>query len=453
LTIIASDARPAKGAWRATAVLFVALLFSVADQALPLLMLDPIKASFALSDTQMALLTGFSFAVSVSVFALPLSWLADKFDRALLLGAGVAIWCLATIGCAFADGFWWLFLMRMGVGLGEAALKPAGYSLLADLFPPTLLPKPLAVLSLAALLGSVFALNGVALAYDSFSGLAARGALPFAQEDAWRAVMVLFGAAGLLVAVAAFLLIPEPRRSRRAPSGETAPPARADAAEPAAERLSFWRYLRLSAFFYIPFTLSMTAYVLYSSGFNGWLTPFFTRTYGWTIGQTGHVLGIVSLVTGLLGAPLGVWLNGVLQKRLKRETPVTTMWLALLVVSPAIALTALAPNGWLAMAGLAFILLPTSAATVVTPVVFTSTAPPHLRARVVAVCGLAYGLLGSALGPLVYGAFTDYVVRDAAKLAITMSVIPGLMAAIFVPLLILADRRFPAAVRLARSGF
>jgi MFS family permease len=440
---MAAIERPVRRAWFGVAILCLAVLACAADQALPSLLMDPIKASFGATDTEIALLTGFSFSVSISIFALPLSWIADRFNRPRLLAIGIAIWCAATVGCGFARGFWVFFLLRMGVGFGEAVLKPTAYALIADQFPAQMLARPLALLALSAMLGGATALNGGGALYEAILHWAALGGLP--RDMAWRGTLVAFGAAGLAISVAA-LWIPEPRRDRRSAVAD-APTLAGDA------EVSLAKFARKTIGFFAPYIGAMTAYCLYNAGFNAWLSPFFARTYGWSVGRIGQALGLLALGAGVLGLPLGIWLMEAVRRRLGREAPVAAIWIALAVTAPAVVLTPFAPSGGWALIGLGLILLPASAATVIAPVVFAETAPSHLRARVIAVSGLFYGVLGSGLGPVAYGAFTDDVLRDPAKLAISLSVVSGVLTALFIPLLIFADRHFVRVKGMASETY
>jgi MFS family permease len=420
-------------------VLCLAVLACAADQALPSLLMDPLKAAFGVSDTQIALLTGFSFSVSISMFALPLSWIADRIHRPRLLAFGIAVWCAATIGCGFARGFWVFFVLRMGVGFGEAVLKPTAYALIADQFPARWLTRPLALLALSAMLGGALAMNGGGALYEAMLRWAAQGGRP--PDTAWRGTLIAFGAAGFLIAIAA-LWIPEPRRRRRSDAaGAPAPMVGAEVSFPAFARKSFG--------FFVPYIGAMTAYCLYNSGFNAWLAPFFARTYGWSVGRIGQALGLLGVGAGLLGLPIGIWLMDAVRRHYGRDAPVAAIWIALAITAPAVVLTPFAPSGGWALVGLGLILLPASAATVIAPVVFAETAPTHLRARVIALSGLVYGLLGSGLGPVAYGAFTDQILRDPARLALSLSIVSGLLTAVFVPLLIMADHRYDRVKRLA----
>jgi MFS family permease len=429
-----------RGAWAGAAVLCAAALFCGADITLPMLLVEPIKAAFGLTDTQVALLTGSSFATSMAVFALPLSWIADRFNRATLLTVAIAVWCGLTMFSGFATGFWSLFVLRLGVGLGEAALKPAAISLLGDLFPPKAQAAPLGAFAVLSMLGPVAAMSGGGLVYDAISHAAAAHALPIAPADAWRWTTAGFGALGLLVAVAAAFLLRDPRQGR----AETA------ASTPAPARISFLGYLRASAFFYVPYIVAMVAFVLWQAGFMGWLAPFFSRSYGWSVGRIGQAVGAMNLAAGLLGAPLGVWMSAVLSRRLGRDAPVAVTWVALAVTAPLLVIGPLLPNGWLALGAFSLMFTAAGAATVVTPMVFTTTAPPHLRARMYAVSNLFFGLVGQSTGGVIFAQFTERVAGGPSNLRITFSVMSAVFMAICVAALVISDRRYAAAEALAQ---
>lgn len=429
------EGRPAPGAWTAAIILALAACLCWADRLLPALLLEPIKAAFGLTDTRMALLTGFSFAIATAVFAVPLSWVADRFNRAWLISATIALWCVMTVACAFAQGFWSLFVCRLGVGLGEAVLMPAAYSLLADLFPPRLLPRALSLYVFGCIIGNAVAMNGGGLVYEGFQHLAAAGVQGFAAADAWRWTTASFGLAGLAIAAAAALLLPEPRRAMNR--------------QAIAPQASLLDYLNLAKFFVIPFTVSTIAYCLYESGLNGWLAPFLTRTYGWSIGQIGQVLGLSTVAGTLLGMPLGVWANQLMSARLGREAPVATVCALMVVSLPAIVAAPFAPSGALAVVGFTLALTAGAAASVISPVVFTSTAPPHLRARMIAVSNLFFGLFGKGFGALLYALVTDKVLRDPLKLNVSLSLVSAGLMAVVIPALFIADRRYGRATALA----
>src|SRR5215831_4207987 len=122
----------AKRAWYAVAVLTVAYVFSLLDRQILSLLVVPIRRDLHISDTQMSFLMGISFALFYTLFGFPIGRLADSRSRRNLITAGVVIWSLFTAGCGVASSFALMFLMRVGVGVGEAALSPPAYSMLSD---------------------------------------------------------------------------------------------------------------------------------------------------------------------------------------------------------------------------------------------------------------------------------------------------------------------------------
>ena len=152
-------------AWRMVAALFAIYVFSWLDRLAVSMMVSPIKADMGLSDTQMSLILGPSFAIAYAVFGVPLGWAADRFSRRLVIFCGVLVWALATIACGFATTFAESLAGRSVVGIGEAALLPAAYSLIGDAFPSNKVTVATSVFQSAGKTGSAvsFGLVGLAL--------------------------------------------------------------------------------------------------------------------------------------------------------------------------------------------------------------------------------------------------------------------------------------------------
>ena len=121
--------------WYVVGVLTVAYTFSYIDRSVLGLMVGPIRAELGISDTQFSLLQGFAFAIFYTLLGIPIAWLADRASRRNIISAGIAVWSLTTALCGLARTFGAMFVARVGVGVGEAALSPAAYSMIADLFP------------------------------------------------------------------------------------------------------------------------------------------------------------------------------------------------------------------------------------------------------------------------------------------------------------------------------
>lgn len=115
-------------AWYVVGVLTVAYVFSFVDRQILSLLVAPIERDLGITDTDMSLLMGFSFAVFYTFFGIPLGRLADSRSRRVIIAVGIALWSIMTAGCGLARRYWQLAFLRMGVGVGEASLSPAAYS-------------------------------------------------------------------------------------------------------------------------------------------------------------------------------------------------------------------------------------------------------------------------------------------------------------------------------------
>ncbi|MGE3780740.1 MAG: hypothetical protein AB7F89_26365, partial [Pirellulaceae bacterium] len=95
-----ASARPVRRdtpyAWYVAVVLGSIHAVAVLDRFLMGLVVEPMKAEMALSDTQAAILVGPAFFLVSCLFAIPIGLLADIVSRRALIWAGLLIWTLAT---------------------------------------------------------------------------------------------------------------------------------------------------------------------------------------------------------------------------------------------------------------------------------------------------------------------------------------------------------------------
>jgi MFS family permease len=121
--------------WYMVAVLTSLYVLAFIDRQALVLLVGPIKQDLGMTDTQMSLLLGMSFAAFYAVLGLPAGYLVDRVSRRGIMGIGVVLWSCMTLSCGLARSYGQLFLGRCGVGIGEAAITPASYSLIRDAFP------------------------------------------------------------------------------------------------------------------------------------------------------------------------------------------------------------------------------------------------------------------------------------------------------------------------------
>lgn len=292
------------------AVLVLAYLVSFIDRQALSLMVDPIRADLDVTDFQMSLLQGFAFALFFCVLGIPLGRLADRASRKHVIAVGVVLWSLMTVACGFAGSFATLFLFRMGVGVGEAALAPAAYSILSDTFPRHRLVRATSIFSLGAMAGAGFAflLGGSVLEYVSSTKIALPGLEGF---SAWQATFVIIGVPGLLVA----LLVLAMQEPARRGVGAHTPLRFSDAVD----------YLWKRRGQYLPLYAVGTMMAVLSYGGLSWFPTHLIRTYGLSPGQVGLVLGFCHLAGPLIGTLGGAVITEKLMARGHSDAPLITI--------------------------------------------------------------------------------------------------------------------------------
>ena len=98
----------------------LAYTLSMCDRMILSILFPDIKAEFGLTDTQLGLLGGISFALFYATMGLPIARLSDQYSRKWIIIASLVIFSVMTAFSGLAAGFISLLLFRIGVGIGEA---------------------------------------------------------------------------------------------------------------------------------------------------------------------------------------------------------------------------------------------------------------------------------------------------------------------------------------------
>ena len=141
-------------AWFTVAVLMGIYINSFLDRQILSLLVEDIKDTLVLSDTQMGMIMGPAFAIFYAFAGLPIGWLVDRKSRPLIIIFGQMFWTIASFSCGLSTRFWQLMTFRVGVGVGEATLSPSAYSIIADSFPLTRIATALGVYGMGITLGA-----------------------------------------------------------------------------------------------------------------------------------------------------------------------------------------------------------------------------------------------------------------------------------------------------------
>lgn len=406
--------RPAYS-WYAVGVLLLAYTLSFVDRMILSLLVAPIRAALEISDTEVSLLIGLAFALFYTVLGLPIAWIADRWNRRNLIVSGVALWSAMTAACGFAGSYATLFLARMGVGVGEAALSPAAYSMLSDMFPRDKLARAMAIYSIGVPLGS-----GVAMILGSFVVQAVLAApmvdLPLiGPVEAWRTIFLWVAAPGLLVCLL-LLTVREPLRHglRRAAASVDASAAPGFLAHLAGQSAA------LGALFA---GMSLIGLVMY--GVIAWVPTFFARTYGMDVSQAGLWFGLIMAIGGAAGLVIGGTLADRMFAKGVADAHLRVMRLSILLGGPPLLAAALMPDATLAfvMLALAFPMLTMHG---VGTVALQFITPNEYRARVTALYFFVVNLAGLGFGPMLMALLTDHLFGNDGALRYSIALVTGI---------------------------
>lgn len=424
-------------AWYVVAVLLLAYTLSFIDRMILSLLVGPIKADLGISDTQMSLLMGFAFAIFYSALGIPLGWFADRRARKGLIVAGIAAWSLMTAACAFARGYVGLFLARVGVGVGEATLSPAAYSMLGDYFPREKLGRAMAVYSIGVPLGSGIALVAGSLVVKMVTEgppvmLPLVGAL-----EPWRLTFLWVGLPGLLVALLVALTVREPPRQGVAPTAGSGELIAFLKAHPAAIASHFGG-------------MALVALVMY--GAMAWIPQFLHRTYGMPVPQAGLWFGAATAACGAGGLLLGGWLADRLYRRGLKDAHLRVIRLNAVLLAPLFVGMALAPTAPVALGLMIVAMLVGTLHGGVAGAALQMITPNRLRARMVALYFLVANLIGLGLGPTAIALVTDLGFGRPEDLRYGLAIVTAVALPIAAIVLSVGLKPFARAVEAAEQN-
>ncbi len=365
--------------WYALALLTTVYAFNIADRYVISTLIEPIKAELHLSDSAIGLLTGTALAIVYTGMGIPLARIADRGERRLLLVISIAVWSVMTAACGVATSFLFLLLTRIGVGLGEAGATPASQSILADLFSFNERMPAMSVYALGAALGSL--LGGAAGGFisDSFG---------------WRSAFLGLALPSLVLAPLVWLSLREPARTG-GPNAYEDPNIVGE----------LWRFA-LSQKALLHTLIGATVCTFWSWGLLWWTPAFLARSYGFSTGQAGLLLGLINGIGGTVGVLVGGF---IIHRQGLRDARRQCSTLALIVaVATAASIVAYAVPSRLLMVVMMSLFIPV-AYLYLAPAFgwIQSLAPPRMRATYSAVFLFGANIANLALAPQLIGYGSD----------------------------------------------
>ena len=380
--------------WYVLIITMLVYTINIADRYVMSTVLEPIRLELQLTDSGIAFLTGVSLALFYVTMGIPLSWVADRYNRKNLLAASIAAWSVMTTLCGLSKGYTQLLLARIGVGIGEAGGTPACNAIIGDYFPANRRPMAMTIFALGAPIGA-------------WLGADMAGAVSHAYG--WRAAFLVLGVPGVILALIVYLTVKEPKRGRLDAVSDTV------AAPSLMDSLRFIR-IQKSAF-----------HVIMGSGLSAlwgwglmWFTPtFIQRTYGVNEGVAGGIVGPIHLVMGIGASLWTAWLLSSPSFTVPRRSVYLRAAVPGLATIPSIiayythSLPLATAMWWIFIPAIYFYIGPAFA-------LGQNLAPPKMRAMFTAIALLVANVFNLIVAPQAVGLMSDYFAgpggADAASL-------------------------------------
>ncbi|MDF3932902.1 spinster family MFS transporter [Pseudomonas citronellolis] len=443
-TPVSISVRPRRQAyeWYVVSLCMVAYIFSFIDRQILALMIEPIKADLGLSDTQFSLLHGLAFSLFYAVMGWPIAYLADRYSRPKIIALGVVFWSLATAACGLSKNFLQMFLARIGVGVGEAALSPAAYSMFSDLFPKEKLGRAVAVYSIGSFVGGGLAFLVGGYVIDLLKDTRALSLPLLGEVKAWQLTFFIVGLPGALVGLLIWLTVRDPQRRGLShdASGQAKAPAAGDGVRFLGRHKATFACLYLGFSFY-----AMALYAMLS-----WTPALYMRKHGLDPVGTGYTLGAILLLANTTGVYCGGWLTDLLARRGHGDAAMRAGLIGALGMLVPVSLFALVEPLWLSLALLVpamfFASFPMPASTAA----MQHLAPNQVRAQVSAIFLLVSNLLAVGLGTTLVALITDRAFGDPQAVGGSIAIVASCASSLSVLLLWKGCASFRAS--LAREG-
>lgn len=424
--------------WYGLAVLVLLYVVSMIDRSIISMLIGPIKQDLRLDDFQASLLMGTAFGIAYVLAAFPFGWAADRFPRPLVIAFGIAFWSLACASGGLAAGFAGLFVSRMMVGAGEAAMSPCAYSLMAGWFPRRQVSVAMGIYHFGGAIGaSIAMIVGGAIAQWAAS---ANAHTLFAGFRPWQVGFLIVGLPGLPLALLALTL--------REPRAASPRPAIAERQPRLAPFLN--GHVRLILCHFAAF--SLTLLVVY--GVSYWTPQFLIRSLRWSPIQVGSTLAALNLGGVLAGQIAGVSLIGWFDRLGYKDAALRAFGFALATGLTGSVIAFTATKGIVVSAGIFLLYAGLNPVMTYGSSALQLFVPAPLRGRMSALYLSVTSLAGLGMGPAIVGLVTEYGFGTGSglRLALLMVSATALVGAFLLLLIALAPYRRAIAAREAEDA-
>ena len=391
-------------------LLMVVYIFNFVDRQILVILQESIKVELDLSDKQLGLLSGFTFAVFYVVCGIPIARWADRYNRVNIVSVSIAIWSGMTALSGFAGSYVHLLLARIGVGVGEAGASPPSHSVISDYFPHAERGRAMSVYSMGIYIGILV-------------GFLAGGWIN--QYFGWRTAFLVVGLPGILLAIVVKLTLREPPRGQMDAGDHSEVPDSHIVAD--VKRL--WA---LRSFRYAALGAGFNAFLGYGS--LNFMPSFAIRLYDVPVGLVGTWL---ALIAGFAGAT-GVYVGGYLGDHLGKRDDRWPYWVAGLSTLAAglLLIPMMLSSHQYVMWGI-YIFVALNQAMFLGPTIAMAHAlvGPRYRALASSIVFFVLNMIGLGLGPVTVGTISDALAPslgvESIRWAIMSTALAGFVGAAF----------------------
>lgn len=423
----ATDYPKSKEAWYVVAILLVCYIFSFVDRQIIGYLVEPIERDLGMSDSQVGLLSGLAFAFLYTFLGMPIAWASDKFNRRNIIAFGVFFWSLAATYCGLAKTGVQLFLGRIGVGIGEATLSPAAYSMMVDMFPRERQGSAFSIYNMGITVGSALAALLSGIVVFVFAKSQTSYVLPLLGEiRGWQMAFIVTGVPGMLLPLL-LLSIRDPKRRGLIRTTD----ASGNSVVAKLPMLEVFKYTWKSKAFYSKHFFAWGFISMMGYGVGAWLPTSINRLWGMDTGTIGMMQGVGLLVINTPAVFAFGKISDSLAKKGIKDAPVIMCLVSAIGTGVLAALPYAMPNLVMAWVMIFISSIFFHGYIALSPMIVSQVTPNQMRAQVSSMCLFVVNMLGLGVGPSLPPFFTKIFFHNDPKMihwGLTIAVLLGCAA-------------------------
>ena len=396
-------------AWFFTSILLFAYIISFIDRQMINYLVVPIKEDMGLTDFEISFIQGWGFVLAYVIFSIPFGRIVDKVNRVRVLIGGIVIWSVATAACGFSKNSWQLVLSRSGVGAGEAALTPASWSIISDLFPVEKRSFPMSIYLMGPYIGQGLSLLFGAQILRIYNEPVTLFESIIVQP--WQIIFLIIAVPGVILGLLMFALKDPVRKEVLVSEKE----------EGTDSIKEVFAYVIKNIGAYMPLLIGSAFIVVLLYGVQSWVPTFLHRIHGWEHTRIGDQYGLVALFAGSLGVVSGPMAEKYLTKLNFNAATI------IVCIITAVALTIIGPITFLSLSSdIVLIGIFITSFFITLPLALFATSlqnitPNQYRGVVTGLYVFTVNITGYGLGPMVVAFFTDKVFKSEMAIDLSMA--------------------------------